>query len=305
MSNRRTIFDIYKSKDFSREPAPEAWNRMEKRLDEKPIHGRLYFWNKFSIAATFLLLVGVAGMTTWVLRNQGNGPQFASLYSPVQMVEDLNYMDDYNSYKSEYAVLQQYKKAFKDIFDALQPDDAAYADASAGSDKPNAAAEMIDAKANEPMAYNKKRMGLTNAEMPVQRQVIQSDLNEDFAWLPGHWKGQLGNETYYTDWKVKDENTLVGKGYTLQKDDTLIKEEVALKQIGNEVYLVQTFAKNNYSNQFEMTLAAADAEWIFTHRNERVLLEREGANFYQMQYLNYGGDENGEKVQRKSKMYRE
>lgn len=296
MSNRRTIFDIYRSKDFSGKPAGDVWNRIEKKLDEKPIHRRLYFWNKFSVAATFLLLIGIAGTAAWLLHNHKTHPQFASLFSPAQMVEEFEYLDDYRSFAAESAILQEYRNAFNDIYKALQPENAAYAEADTGTDEPDASEEMLTVPSNQPLAFSKRSLYGKPAATPNQKALPTASLQGDFGWLQGSWKGDFEGKPYLTDWFMADSQTMVGKGYVLEEDDTLYKEAITLKQIGGRVYLFQTFAQADQQPiEYEMTLASADSGWIFSHRNERLLLEKESPVSYQMQYLNLGGNARGEK----------
>jgi hypothetical protein len=229
MSNRRSIFDIYRSKDFSKKPSVDTWNRLEKRLDEKPIHRGLFFWNRFSVAATFLVLIAMAGIAGWYFRHLNATPQFAALYSPAQMVEDFEYLEDYKAYAAERAILQEYKNAFQQIYESMQPENAAYADAALSSDQPSSQEEMLNATPDQPLAFAQRSLAEKTTGLTARSLPASASLPKDFSWLKGTWQGNYLGDTYVTDWSMPDSQTIVGKGYLLEGDDTLFTESIALQ----------------------------------------------------------------------------
>jgi hypothetical protein len=281
MSNRRTIFDIYRQKDFSQKPPVDAWNRLEKKLDEKPIHRRLYFWNKFSIAATFLLLVAMAFLANFMLKNHNASQQFASLDAPAEMVEDFDYLEEFQAYAGELATMKAYRNVFDGYFDT-GIDDAAYVTSKTGTDKYEDNLDMVDPEPNRQMALN-QTSGMNTDKMKLIESYATEVLSEDFqqfSWLKGDWVPEKKLQAIQTSWVVKDSNVILGKGYRVEGDDTLVFEKIALKKMGDKIYLVDESPNQPNPVNYQMAYVHADTQWVFSGEGKEIYINHKPGAHY-------------------------
>ncbi|MEZ4981144.1 MAG: hypothetical protein R2769_06060 [Saprospiraceae bacterium] len=287
MSNRRTIFDIYRQKDFSQKPPVDAWNRLEKKLDEKPIHRRLYFWNKFSIAATFLLLVAMAFLANFMLKNHNASQQFASLDAPAEMVEDFDYLNEFQAYAEELATMKAYRNVFDAYFDT-GVDDAAYAVVETGTDKDDEYLDMMDPEPNRQLAISEGSR-MNQSKMKLVESYASEDLSDDFqqfSWLKGDWVPEQKLQAIQTSWVVKDSNVILGKGYRVEGDDTLVFEKIALKKMGDKIYLVDESPNQPNPVNYQMAYAQADTQWVFSGEGKEIFINHKPGAHYTISQKN-------------------
>ena len=56
------------------------------------------------------------------------------------------------------------------------------------------------------------------------------------TWLKGEWKSITHDKVMLEKWKFVDDSTLVGSSYLLQKKDTILSEEMAIKMRNSKLY---------------------------------------------------------------------
>lgn len=61
---------------------------------------------------------------------------------------------------------------------------------------------------------------------------------QNFNWLLGNWEGDAPNGDSYEEWIKEDEHTIVGNGFFQINGDTLLTEEMKIKQEGESIYLI-------------------------------------------------------------------
>jgi hypothetical protein len=84
-----------------------------------------------------------------------------------------------------------------------------------------------------------------------------------FQWLIGNWKGTQGDATFYESWSQLDNNTVVGKGCNIVKNDTLFRESLQIQKVGNFWVYIATI-EDGYPVIFTLTNHFDDT-WIFTN----------------------------------------
>jgi len=162
MSKKKTIFDIYRENDanFSSQPSNDAWSKLEGRLDGKsqiqPLKkkGRVIRMNFLSIAAGFLILVGIG---SFFLLQSGNNAATESAVafnnSKKYQTEDLILTDSDNDFFNEQRIAAAYKARFASN---KMTDKSILADDSGRSAKKskNLQPRRINQKPQELIAYN-------------------------------------------------------------------------------------------------------------------------------------------------------
>lgn len=63
---------------------------------------------------------------------------------------------------------------------------------------------------------------------------------EQFKWIVGKWQGTSGEGQLVENWKKLDENTLLGEGYYIVKNDTILKEYLKIERFGRHWAYIAT-----------------------------------------------------------------
>lgn len=92
----------------------------------------------------------------------------------------------------------------------------------------------------------------------------QSPGIEQFEWLLGSWKVKMSEGEVYESWTKQDENTLLGKGYYINKGDTTITEQLRIQKIGNYWTYIPTIRKN-HPVLFTLISSGSDI-WVFENK---------------------------------------
>lgn len=183
MSKKKTIFDIYRENDanFSSQPSNDAWSKLEGKLDGKsqiqPIKkkGRVIRMNFLSIAAGFLILVGIGSFFLLQSGNNATTESAVAFNSKKYQTEDLILTDSDNNFFNEQRIAADYKARFASNRTA---DNSIFADDSKRSAKSSKSLQprRINQKPQELIAYNDDSE--KNTEVNSIYDQIESDLIE-------------------------------------------------------------------------------------------------------------------------------
>ena len=121
MSKKKTIFDLYRENDanFSVPPSPEAWAKLERRLDGKSYgesrsRGQFVRMNFMSVAAGLMLVVGAAIFVMLQVGGVSSTDRAMAMNdSPASFfVEDLVLTDTEHDFQAEWLIANDYRARF-------------------------------------------------------------------------------------------------------------------------------------------------------------------------------------------------
>ena len=112
---------------------------------------------------------------------------------------------------------------------------------------------------------------LVNVTSTAQNKSI-----DQFEWMLGDWKGKTDKGDIYESWVKEDENTMIGEGYYVVKDDTVVVEQLCIQKIGNYWTYIPII---NKSIPVLFTLIEVENDiWIFENKEhdfpQRVIYSR-------------------------------
>lgn len=113
-----------------------------------------------------------------------------------------------------------------------------------------------------------------------------------FGFLLGRWDDDHELEgNSYEIWTLKDENTLVGRGYKLSKDkERVFEERLRIEYRNNQVFLVMSFEESN--KKVDYMLTSFDQErFVFEQKGrskypDKVILQQNGLQGYSVTISN-------------------
>ena len=323
MRKQKTIFDLFREKDsqFAAEPSKDAWSKLEKQLDGNSTvtGGKMVRFNKLSIAAGMLLLVGLTGfLFTWLNQSAQNDLTASAESSNEFFVEELQFSErnenewstteEYRARFASYAIKEE-KGSDKNL--ALNKTKKGPTNVSPKKVEPSIAHDLMKKKreervdkiqnpsiAHHPSESSEKHVDqiatnsivMEDAPLKYERaESIQEQSIKTLSWLVGDWEAQKGNQKSVENWVADSSNTISGTGYLVQEDDTVFTEQMVIKQIGEKIYLFQNIESASHKVPFEL-IAQADTQWIFenadvAHPNQ-IILSNGGPANYQMKMKN-------------------
>ncbi|MFK7798705.1 MAG: DUF6265 family protein [Aureispira sp.] len=113
-----------------------------------------------------------------------------------------------------------------------------------------------------------------------------------FGFLLGRWDDDHELEgRSYEIWNLRDENTMVGKGYKLSKDKERIFEELMrIEYRNNQIFLVMSFDENNEKVEYMLT-SFGQERFVFEQKGrskypDKVILQQSGLQGYSVTISN-------------------
>ena len=89
---------------------------------------------------------------------------------------------------------------------------------------------------------------------------------EQLHWLVGHWENKTELEQSFENWTKANDSTLVGHSFTLIGSDTVFAERVALKQLGDTMFLNVIAYQQNDDQPVTFKLSS-NKDGVFTFEN--------------------------------------
>lgn len=295
---KKTIIEIFKSReqDFAQMPPAGAWEKLEKKLDRREKGAPIVRMPYWSVAASVVLLAGFFVLTLRWLSGQEQRPLFASGDARPQDLEFLIAEDAAENYARSLGQMKIYREKLALLYNDDTQNDGVENIAAAQAEKsklfsknktipavtadqetmamvesvpaPSPAAEKYDRRAMnttlenlENEAFNPPVAGAMSAEKSSVTDLGKSSIRS-FSWLLGAWEQQLPLGKSVENWVWQDSNTISGKGFLLQGDDTVFTEKMQLKQVGGQVVLYQAVEQGSDQVPFYLT-EKSDSQWIF------------------------------------------
>lgn len=318
--SKKTIIEIFKTQEqnFAQVPPATAWEKLEKKLNRNKKGATFFQMPLWSAAASILLLIGALTFTTYWLSTQKQKALFASIEPRPQEIEFLissdaseNYAQSLNQIKvyreklalldnpeptsdfDHFAQIENQHKASPNISTTQQPAESAASEpAIAMTTEP---AKFETESQITPQASNTYFEKMDRAELKIQsgqnfappakakRQTLAEASVRTFTWLVGAWEQDLPTGKSVENWVLSDSNTIDGKGFVLQGDDTVFTEKMTLRQINGKLVLFQTVSEGSEMIPFYLS-EKSDTQWVFENSslpfpNTVVLTKRDSAQY--------------------------
>jgi hypothetical protein len=184
-------------------PRPEAWSRLENRLQSRRQRPKLFWSRNWTLAAGFLLLVGIIGiLSTYQPDNETAGSPFA--YHPDQ-VEEL---------AGGEAIGGQ----------LVHQDDYATVAWKEGQPGKNFRVISLVRKPSGPAAEHSFNLAPNSKEDLEIVPALQA-----YSWLQGQWEEATANPEVATTWNLSDPSNLVGRVFQQTETERSLTEVITIQ----------------------------------------------------------------------------
>jgi hypothetical protein len=82
---------------------------------------------------------------------------------------------------------------------------------------------------------------------------------KNVSWLEGDWIMEAKKGNNYEEWKLVNENRMIGKGYTIHKKDTVSYEDLELLMEDGNVYYTATVKGQNDGKPVRFKMSEGNA----------------------------------------------
>ena len=205
MKPKKDIFQIFQENQhkLNERPSPQAWRRLERRLDARRGQNRPSLYRHIAMAAGVFAIIALISLIA-VLVDQNNGPSYLAINQPGPIqLEELTYTD-------------------VDV-EALK------------------VVEFTNGAVNR--SNNIKEGNSNQLLMPAKVLTNNSSDNsqtlaQQLHWLLGDWEQSDNQKVSKERWSIIDDYTLEGKGSVVtEQGQQLFSETMTIKQAGQQIFL--------------------------------------------------------------------
>ncbi len=206
------MFEQFKNKaqQIEQTPSNQVWERLSARLDQHKKPNKIIWRRRLLVAASFLVLLSFASL--WSVYSITSKLQFAAL-EELPVVNGLSY--DISTINREYALGRIHVEE-------------------------GSASKRLVTAFN--YFYNEPNANISTPKLADTLKKVWSDTlanaQRQFDWLLGTWRGNLQHGMSVEQWKKGKDNTLEGRGYIVQGEDTLFMERMRLVNKGKEWFYI-------------------------------------------------------------------
>lgn len=259
MKPKKDISQILKDNQhkLNERPSPQAWRKLERRLDGRRNRGRATVYRHTSMAAGILALVALISLIA-VLVDQNSSPNYLAINQsgPVQL-EELTYTD----VDMEALKVVEFTNQIT-----------------------NRGANITEGNRNQFLVPTKLLVGKKNSSDASQLLI------QKFQWLVGEWQHMEDQQISKESWRTIDEYTLEGKGtLTTEQGNLLFSETMKLQQIGQKVFLSIPLQKNHSLTKYQL-VKMSDNTAVFENRQvtfpQLIILHKQAEDLFSTIYQN-------------------
>ncbi|MEN0006959.1 MAG: DUF6265 family protein [Bacteroidota bacterium] len=203
MKHHKDIFDLFRDNQhkLNERPSPEAWRRLERRLDNHRVRHRSAFQQPFGMVAAIVVLAVLVSILAFML-DRSSSRLLAVNGQPIP-VENLIQSDvDVEALK-----VVEFTKQYQE--------EIAY-----------------------PIREGSQGRKLIPTATKTKAQLsAKGDLLLQLDWLNGTWQEGNGAKKSVEQWKRVGKNKLEGKGLLLQGEQVLFEENLSIQSVGKDIIL--------------------------------------------------------------------
>lgn len=235
MKHKKDIFQMLKDNQhkLNERPSPQAWRKLERRLDARRNRGRSNLYRNTSMAAAVLALIAVISLIA-VLVDQKTGPDYLAINQsgPVQL-EELTYTD----VDMEALKVVEFTNEIT-----------------------NRGANITEGNRDQLLVPTKILVGKKTINDASQILI------QKFQWLVGEWQQINEQQISKEIWRPVDELTLEGKGMLMSEQGNLLfSERMELQQVDQNVFLSIPLLKNQPLTRYKL-VKMSDYTAVFENR---------------------------------------
>jgi hypothetical protein len=271
MKHHKDIFDLFRDSQhkLNERPSPEAWRRLERRLDNHRHRNRFAMNRHYGMVAAVVALVLLVTIFSLFIDKGSNRMLAINGEQPVA-VEDLLYSDvDVEALKIvEFARQYQGEVAYP-------------------------VREGSQGRKLVPTASKTK--ALSNANGNILKQL---------NWLEGTWLEGNGARKSLEKWRVVGNKKIEGTGLLMQGEEVLFEEKITIQESGDAITLKTYTTTEKKATQYQ--LKEVGYQWVLFENKavdfpQQIIIQYDGQstlstlyqnpeplnmNSYQMEYMN-------------------
>lgn len=259
MKPKKDIFQIFRENEhkLNQKPSPQAWRKLERRLDARRHQGRSTLYRHSAMAAGVLALVALISLIA-VLVDQKTTPNYLAVNQPGPVhLEELTYTD----------VDMEALRVVEFTNQAV-----------------NRGANITEGNRDQLLVPAKLLVGTENENATSQNLI------EKLQWLMGDWHQMENQQISKESWKAIDDWTLEGKGtLTTEQGKVLFSETMTIKQTGQQVWLSIPLEENKQATQYKL-VKLSDFTAVFENRQvafpQLIILHKQAEDIFTTIYQN-------------------
>lgn len=209
MKHQKDIFDLFRNSQhkLQERPSPEAWRRLERRLDQRRSRHRPAISRSLAIAAAILVLIALISVLSIIVDKRASNYMALNGIGEMPM-ENLVFTDVDREALKVVEFTHEYQ-----------------------------------AQVAYPVREGTfgKKLIPTDEKVP-EVNISKGDLKAHLGWITGNWQEGNGAKRSIEQWTL-DGNTLQGKGLLLQHDEVLFEEKMEIR-FADGGLILSTYAAN-------------------------------------------------------------
>lgn len=297
MKDDQKLFDLFRDNEHKLHeyPSADAWRRLEQRLDAHRQRRRIFPLRPFSMAASLVLLIGLAGLFAWI--TQGIQKEDPAGSAHFVVLEDLPLPSGPDFYSQNLNAGRQYAQA------ALEEGNSQKrfrVNQSRQAPEPIKKSAPMSGEADDLVALEEVRESKIAADEPPAKSYPAPVMKEKamveeaassarsapampFDWLIGTWRGNDKGSEIYEEWSYLNEGQLRGITYTMKGNKKKVVEESEIRNdngVWNYVAPAQGYPPSNSYSLQSLDSDQAIFSNAIPDQPQQVILQRNGDREY-------------------------
>ncbi|MDX1942709.1 MAG: DUF6265 family protein [Saprospiraceae bacterium] len=251
---KKTIADLFKENEqkLNEKPSPQAWRRLERRLDERRQYSKVSVFRQLGSIAALIALGGFVTLLALLFEPSKKATFAAENYNP-EPLEDSNTGTSGNK-------IVEFIHQYQD-------------------------------RLSKPIAEGGigRRIMLSGKVERVLNSQFRVSMS-DFKWLEGEWKQDINGRQARESWEVADNQGLKGQGFLIESNgEYTYLDPMRIYIAGGKLYFETVFESKQQPVRYTLRHFFAD-KIIFENKEvefpQQVIFEIQSPNMYSIIFQN-------------------